>query len=311
MRETPSLRQLEYFIVLVESGSFRAAAERCGISQPSLSVQLANLERILDLRLVERGRAGAIPTPAGREVLERARAIRAGIHEILELSAVMRSGLGGTIRFGASATLGPYLLPHVVARLHQLYPELKLYIREGAPRALVEGLAQGEHDIVLVHLPTPPGEFEVMRLFREPLELVCARDHPLAGRETVERAELSGQTVLTLGPGYALHQQVADLCDLFGARLHGDYEGNSLDALRLMAGMGMGVTFLPALYVRSEIGQAPEDVRVLRIAGPRIVRSIGLVSRRRAPLGEALPRLAAAIRDTARSRFGDVILMAP
>ncbi|MBK5926987.1 hydrogen peroxide-inducible genes activator [Rhodobaculum claviforme] len=311
MRDLPSLRQLEYFIALVEAGSFRAAAERCGISQPSLSVQLANLERLLDLRLIERGRAGAIPTPAGREVLERARVIRAELREVLDLSAVLRSGLGGTIRFGASATLGPYLLPHVIARLHQLYPELKLYIREGSPRTLVEGLAQGAHDIVLVHLPAPPGDFEVLRLFREPLELVAAHDHPLAAGDTVERAALSGQTVLTLGPTYALHQQVADLCDLLGARLHREYEGTSLDALRLMAGMGMGVTFLPALYVRSEVGSDDEDVRVLRLAGPRIVRSIGLVTRRHAAIGEALPRIAATIRDTARSRFGDVIMMAP
>lgn len=310
MRDLPSLRQLEYFIALVEAGSFRAAAERCGISQPSLSVQMANLERLLDLKLVERGRSGAVPTPAGRAVLERARSIRSGMQEIMDLSAVMRSGLGGTIRFGASATLGPYLLPHVVARLHQLYPELKLYIREGAPRALVEGLAQGEHDMVLVHLPVPPGDFAVTRLFREPLELVAARDHPLAARETVERADLAGQTLLTLGPGFALHQQVADLCDLFGATLHRDYEGTSLDALRLMAGMGMGITLLPALYVQTEIGPTDEDVRVLRLAGPRIVRSIGLVTRRSAPLGEALPRIAATLCDTARSRFADVVLMA-
>ncbi len=311
MRDLPSLRQLDYFIALVETGSFRAAAERCGISQPSLSVQLANLERLLDLKLVERGRAGAIPTPAGRAVLDRARHIRTGMQEIMDLSAVMRSGLGGTIRFGASATLGPYLLPHVVARLHQLYPELKLYIREGPPRQLVEGLAQGEHDMVLVHLPAPPGEFAVTRLFREPLELVAARDHPLAARETVERADLAGQTLLTLGPGYALHQQVADLCDLFGATLHRDYEGTSLDALRLMAGMGMGVTLLPALYVRTEIAPGAEDVRVLRLAGPRIVRSIGLVTRKSAPLGEALPRIAATLRDTARCCFGDVVMLAP
>ena len=311
MRDLPSLRQLEYFIALTEAGSFRAAADRCGISQPLLSVQLANLERLLELKLVERGRSGTVPTPAGRAVLERARQIRAGMQEIKDLSAVMRSGLGGTIRFGASATLGPYLLPHVVARLHQLYPDLKLNIRGGPPRTLVEGLAHGEHDMVLVHLPAPPGDFAVTRLFREPLELVAARDHPLADRDPVERADLAVQTMLTLGPGYALHQQVADLCDLFGATLHRDYEGTSLDALRLMAGMGMGVTLLPALYVRTEIVPSDEDVRVLRLAGPRIVRSIGPVSRKTSVMGEALPRIAATLREVTHGRFGEVVMMAP
>lgn len=306
MRDLPTLRQLEYFVALVETGSFRTAAEHCGISQPSLSVQLAALEKRLGQRLVERGRAGVIPTPAGREVHERARAILEGAQNLVNRFDLPRTGLAGTIRFGASGTLGPYILPHVIARLHARHPELSLYIREAPPETLAAGLARGDFDMILVQLPVR-GDVAPIRLFREPLDLVVARDHPFAQREKVPRSELSGQTVLALGPAFALRQQVADLCEVLGARLRTDYEGTSLDAIRLMAGMGMGIAFLPALYVRSEIGADDKDVAVVALEGPRTLRSVGLVTRS-ASTDEAAPRIARLIQTVAREVFSGVLV---
>ncbi|MCU0907533.1 MAG: hydrogen peroxide-inducible genes activator [Rhodobacteraceae bacterium] len=307
MTDLPSLRQLEYFVALAETGSFRAAAEHCRISQPSLSVQLANLEKRLGQRLVERNRSGVILTPAGREVHKRSRAIIEAAQNLVNRFGATRTGLTGTIRFGASGTLGPYLLPHVIARLHSLHPDLSLYIREAPPDALSTGLAQGDFDMVLLQLPMR-GDVTPIRLFREPLELVVARDHPFAAMDRVSRADLSGQTVLSLGPAYSLRQQVAELCEVLGARLRTDYEGTSLDAIRLMAGMGMGVAFLPALYVRSEIGEDDKDVKVVQLEGARILRSAGLVTRA-GSADEAAPRIAQIIRSVAREVFSGVLFM--
>ena len=309
MRDLPSLKQLEYFVALVETGSFRGAAEHCGISQPSLSVQLASLEKRLGQRLVERSRSGVILTSAGREVHERARTILDAAQNLVNRFDGQRTGLVGTIRFGASGTLGPYLLPHVIARLHALHPDLSLYIREGPPDALAAGLARGDYDMILVQLPVR-GDVTPIRLFREPLELVVARDHPLAPRARVQRPELAGETVLTLGPAYSLRQQVAELCEALGARLRTDYEGTSLDAIRLMAGMGMGIAFLPALYVRSEIGADDKDVTVVPLDGPRILRSVGLVTRA-GSADEAAPRIARLIQNVAREVFSGVLILEP
>jgi LysR family hydrogen peroxide-inducible transcriptional activator len=306
MRDLPSLRQLEYFVALVDTGSFKAAAEQCGISQPSLSVQLATLEKRLGQRLVERGRTGVIPTLVGREVHERARAILDGAQALVGRFDAPQTGLSGTIRFGASGTLGPYLLPHVIARLHARHPELRLYIREAPPEALVSGLARGDFDMILVQLPVR-GDVAPIRLFREPLEIVVARDHPFAGREGVPRSELRGQTVLSLGPAFGLRQQVADLCETLGARMRADYEGTSLDAIRLMAGMGMGIAFLPALYIRSEIRAEDRDVTVVSLEGPRILRSVGLVTRS-ASSGDAAPRIARLIQTVAREMFAGTLV---
>lgn len=309
MRELPTLRQLQYFVALAEAGSFRKAAEACGISQPSLSVQLAGLEERLGQRLVERGRGGVILTPVGREVLERARTILDGAQGLVNRFDAQRTGLAGTIRFGASGTLGPYLLPHVIARLHAQHPDLSLYIREAPPDALMRGLETGDFDMILVQLPVR-GDVRPIRLFREPLELVVARDHPFASRERVPRAELQGATVLSLGPAYSLRQQVVDLCEMLGARLRTDYEGTSLDAIRLMTGMGMGVAFLPALYVRSEIGEGDRDVTVVPLEGARILRSAGLVTRV-ASEDEAAPRIARLIQAVARETFSGTLFVDP
>jgi LysR family hydrogen peroxide-inducible transcriptional activator len=307
MRDLPSLRQLEYFVALAETGSFRGAAEKCGVSQPSLSIQLANLEKRFGQTLVERSRPGVILTPAGREVHERARAILDATQNLVNRFEAPRTGLSGTIRFGASATLGPYLLPHVIARLHARHPELSLYIRESPPDTLVQSLARGDFDMILVQLPVR-GELTAIRLFREPLELVVARDHPFAALDKVPRSALHGATVLALGPAYALRQQVADLCETHGARLRSDYEGTSLDAIRLMAGMGMGLAFLPALYVRSEITPDDADVTVMPLEGPRILRSVGLVTRS-GTTDEAAPRVARLIQSVAREVFAGTLIL--
>jgi LysR family hydrogen peroxide-inducible transcriptional activator len=135
-----------------------------------------------------------------------------------------------------------------------------------------------------------------------------ARDHPFAGLGRLPRAALAGATVLTLGPSYALRQQVAEICEVLGARLRSDYEGTSLDALRLMAGMGMGVAFLPALYVRSEIKAEASDVVVVPLEGPRILRSVGLVTWS-GSVDEAAPRIARQIEAVAREVFQGTLIL--
>lgn len=307
MKDLPSLKQLEYFLSLVDAGSFKAGAEHCGISQPSLSVQLSGLEKRLGERLVERSRAGVILTPAGREVEQRARKIMEAAQELVNQFDAPRSGLAGSIRFGASATLGPYLLPHVIARLHAQHPDLRLFIREAPPDALVRGLLQGEFDMILVQLPVR-GDVAPIRLFREPLELVVARSHPFASRESVPRSELGGTTVLALGPAYPLRQQVSDLCDVLGAHMRADYDGTSLDAIRLMAGMEMGITFLPALYVRSEISADDKDVKSVALEGPRILRSVGLVTRA-GSMQDDSQRIARLIKNVTQEVFSGVVFL--
>jgi LysR family hydrogen peroxide-inducible transcriptional activator len=298
-----SLRQLRYVVALAEVSHFRRAAELCGVSQPSLSAQIQGIETELELQLFERSRSGVTLTPIGREVVERARRVLEEVGGIADLASSIQSGLVGTIRLGVKPTLGPYLLPHIVTSLHSENPELKLYVREGAPRDLEFELAQGHHDVILAHLPVQSADLVTKRLFREPLYLALPADHPLGAQETVTSEQLEGLHVLSLDPQYHLHEQITTLCKTFRAKLQRDYQGTSLDALRTMVGMGMGVTFVPALYAISEIG-ANSDVIVRPIARQNIYRSIGMVWRKTAGRASAYVEIAEIIKTIVRRKFG-------
>jgi LysR family transcriptional regulator, hydrogen peroxide-inducible genes activator len=136
---------------------------------------------------------------------------------------------------------------------------------------------------------------------------VVARDPPFSGRDRIRREELRGQTVLALGPAFGLRQQVIDLCETLGAQLRTDYEGNSLDSIRLMVGMGMGIAFLPALYIRSEIGPDDRDVTIVPLEGPRILRSIGLVIRKHSA-DDAAHLITSIIQNVAREVFAGTLV---
>lgn len=302
-----TLKQFRYLIALADTGHFRRAAERCGISQPSLSVQLQNLEEELGARLVERGRSGARFTPIGREVVARGRRILLEVQGVADFASAAQHGLVGTIRLGVKPTLGPYLLPSVVAALHRQHPELKLYIREGAPHELEAELDRGVHDMILAQLPVQAGDLVAERLFQEPIYLLVAADHPLAVKDEVRIQDLKDLPILTLSPDYHLHDQVDALCQEFGAHLVRDYEGTSLDALRQMVAMNMGATFVPALYARSEVARSG-DVVPKALQGRAISRPIGLAWRRGAGRAEAFSAIGTVIRQVVRDEFEPLTL---
>jgi LysR family hydrogen peroxide-inducible transcriptional activator len=309
MQDGPSLRQLRYFLMLAEAGGFGQAAARAGISQPSLSQQIAALERRLGLRLFERGRRGAVLTPEGRALRDSALAVMEALDGLSETAAELRSGMAGQLRLGSTPTIGPYLLPGLVRRLHARHPQARLVLRDGDPGTLCDDLMEGRLDVVLAQLPVDVKGVAVTRLFREPLMLAMAHAHPLARCAAVTEADLSGQDILTLSPRYALHAQIAALAREAGARLRSDYEGTSLDALRQMVAMNMGLTFLPTLYVRSEIAAPRGDVAVRPFRGGRFTRSVGLVWRERAARSAALARLAEAARETIRHDCADHVVI--
>ena len=302
-----TLKHLKYFVALAETRHYRKAAERVGVSQPSLSQQIVGFEGVLGIELVERGQRGAVLTPAGREVLDQARKVLEEAAVLKDLAIGTREGVSGTIRLGSTPTLGPYFLPYVMRRLHRMYPSIKVIVRDAAPFVLEEELLEGRHDLILTQLPVRSADLEVQRLFREPLKLAVAQDHPMAGTKTAKDSDLSGQDVLTLSSSYALHSQIVALCKELGSNTRQDYEGTSLDALRQMTALDMGVTFLPALYVRSEVSSEPGDVAVLDFRKDRFTRSIGLVWRKRSAHGEVIERVADVVRGVVNERFKGLV----
>jgi LysR family hydrogen peroxide-inducible transcriptional activator len=295
-----TLRQYAYLVALADYRNFRRAADAVHVAQPTLSQQLRALEARLGVTLVERGESPVQLTPIGREVVQRARKLLLEVKDIETLSMRARSGMGGTIRFGVTPTLGPYLMPGIVAALHRAYPDMRLYVREGIPDEQARELARGELDMILSPLPVSGSALRIEPLFREPLHIVCPPDHPLAASGTVRKQDLAGVGFLSLDRLHHAYRQVREVCDDVGAQLLEDYQGTSLDALRQMCGSGIGFAILPELYLRSEAGGA-DMIRRLDMADWSASRSIAAVWREGAAYADSFRIIADAIAAEARS----------
>lgn len=290
-----SLKQLQYFAAIAEYGSFRQAAFRLNITQPTLSNQVGVMEKALKIKLFERTRKGINTTPQGRELLSSARRVLEEAQGFNTQAAMLSGGGIGTYRLGVTPTLGPYLLPHILGTIHNTHTDLKLYVRENAPSDLETGLINGQHDLILTTLPVMSNELIVSPLFREPLKLALPQDHRLAGKAQIERSDLLGELVLTIGEHHLFHRQITELCEEVGAQTRRDYEGTSLDTLRQMVVMGMGIAFLPALYAKSEI-RDKEELRVTEVKGISVARNHALVWRNTSPLASFYKRLSEEIK---------------
>ena len=305
--ERLTFKQIRYFQAIAEAGSFRRAADRLGVKQPTLTVQIAALEATLATTLFERHRSGVVLTPAARELLPRARRIAE------EMKGFTDQALGvsgqSTYRLGVTPTLGPYLLPRVLPAVHQRFEDLRLYVREAIPAQLASDLKSAAHDVVLTTLPLQGDELEVIPLFRESLKLALPLEHPLASKGVVSGEDLVGEAVLTIDEQHLYHRQVSALCESLGATVNRDYEGTSLDTLRQMVVMGMGITFLPSLYVASEIGES-DTLRFTDVKGVNMNRDHALAWRRRSPARVFFRQLAEAMKAILDEQLaGEVILL--
>lgn len=274
----PTIKQLEYFVCLADTLNFRRAANKLGISQPTLTAQMRALENTLGLPLLERSRNGTLLSPEGKALHEQAMMVVGAMNNLMENATQLAQGPATTFRVGVPPTVGPYLLPLVLPELHQKYEQLKLYVREDVPRKLEEGLRRGDYDLILSPLPLQDSELSVMSLFREPLKFVVPQDHRFAGRHDVDSKELAGERVLTLEEHHHFHKEVQTVCSQIGANVLRDFEGTSLDTLRQMVVMGVGVAFLPGLYVHTELPN-PEALHVCEFSDMSIEREHALVWR--------------------------------
>jgi len=303
-----SLKQLRYYLMAAKHDSLRQAARELKISQPSLSAQLQKLEEALGVDLFERSRGGVNLTPLGRELLKQAQQAVNAAEVIIDAANFATKGPSGTFRLGASHTLGPYALPWILPEIHKKYRGVKFFVREEVPDQLAEGLYTGRYDLIFTTLPLRDEGITVMPLFREPLYLVMSRDHPLAKNKTIHGDELAGIDILALEEHHLLYRQVEDLCKQFKAQILRDYEGTSLDSIRQMVYMEMGIAFMPALYIRSEIMDR-DELKVMPIADESITRMHALAWRDTSPLRTFYRELGEDFQDIIKDKFGKDVVM--
>lgn len=294
----PTLRQMQYLVAIADRGSFRNAASIMNVSQPSLSNQVQDMERELETPLVERGRNGAVLTPAGEETVRAAREILNSVERMKDHARQSTSALAGRLRMGVIPSIGPYLLPHVTGKLHAMYPSLRISVQDQRTTLLERMLNEGRVD-VLISTHEDHANTNATKLFQEDLWICVAPDSPLATSSgPIELHELEGQQLLSIGPGNQINLAIQNLAKLSGAFVSSEYEGNGLDATRIMAAMGAGVAVLPSLYALQE-ARRDNDLCVRKVDDARTSRTISLVWRDTSPLVSDFEALAVVIKEMA------------
>lgn len=304
--KTLSLNQIRYFVTVAKQLNFRRAAQILGISQPTLTSQINALENTLQLTLFERSRSGTLLSAQGQSLLEYAESVLKSTLQFSEMAQALADGETTTYRLGIPPTLGPYLLPHILPEIHKQRPGLKFYVREAAPKQLQQGLLAGEYDIILSPMSNRDSQIQVQPLFLEPLKFVLPADHPMSGREFIQPEEIQGQKILTLEDRHHFHYQVQEICSQLGANIDRDYEGTSLDTLRQMVVMGMGMAFLPGLYVHSELHH-PEALHVCELADMPVVRQHMLAWRNTSPARATFRELSSLMRNVISHRLVNAV----
>lgn len=292
-----TLRQLQYVVAVADALSFSKAAEHCHVSQPSLSAQVAELEHTLGMRLFERDRRKVLVTVAGEQVIERARVLLREADDMVTTAKRWSDPLNGTLRLGVIPTLAPYLVPCIRPALRRAFPKLSLLWLEEKTSVLVSKLAAGELEGALLAMEADIGDLEREVIGYDPFVLVAPAGHRLTAiKRPAHRSELRGEDVLLLDDGHCFRDQALSVCSSVKAQ-ELEFRATSLPTLAQMVADGAGVTLLPQIALATEVRRARLAVRPF--AEPSPGRTIGLVWRRRSPLGAALRQIANIAREAA------------
>ena len=305
-----TLRQLRYVASLARHRHFGRAADECAVTQPALSMQVREREREIGTQLVERRPGDIMLTDTGLEVARRAERILAATRDLVDY-ARHRDILAGHLRLGIIPTVAPYVLPLVLPRLQSSYPQLRIEVRETQTKALLEELAGGELDTVMLALPAEGADVETLPLFDDRFLLSVPATDPRPAHRRVAAAEVEQQRLILLEEGHCLRDQALAFCQPPRGDAPASLGATSLATVMQMVANGYGVTLLPEIAAGVEASD--NRVELLRFVEPQPARTVGLAWRRTSPrkrdfaaLGEIVtealkpPKIKTAIRETTR-----------
>jgi LysR family hydrogen peroxide-inducible transcriptional activator len=290
-----TLRQLRYVASLARHRHFGRAAEECAVTQPALSMQIRELEREIGAELVERRPGEVALTDTGLDVAQRAEQILVAARDLVDF-ARHRDVLTGALKLGIIPTLAPYVLPRVLPRLQTKYLRLRLEVRETQTKMLMEELARGKLDAVMLALPVEGADVETLALFSDAFLLaVPASDRrPVRTRVGVEDVDQS--RLILLEEGHCLRDQALAFCATPRRDAPAGLGATSLATVMQMVANGYGVTLLPQVAV--DVEARDERVRLLRFVQPEPARTIGLAWRRTSPRKKDFEALGDIVRAT-------------
>jgi LysR family hydrogen peroxide-inducible transcriptional activator len=305
----PTVKQLQYLVALRRTGHFGRAADACFVTQSTLSAGLRELETLLGLTLVERTRRVVRFTPLGEKIADKAVRVLRETEELAEMARAQGRPLHGELRMGVIPTIAPFLLPTMLPRLREQWPELKLYLREETSNAACEALHRGQLDCVLLALPFACGEVDSTPLFDDPL-FVAYPGGQAPRAAAIDAADIDENQLLLLEDGHCLKDHALSACNRPELRAHAAMMGTSLHTLVQMVDNGLGITFVPGMAIEAGIlSGTGVDAKPLRSEHP--YRRIALIWRRSSPREGEFQMLAETLRRIAGELIHDLAAVEP
>ena len=297
MKRLPTMKQLQYLVALADTQHFGRAAQRCYITQSTLSAGIRDLESVLGTAVAERSNRHVLMTRVGVQIAERAKGVLREAEEVMEVARAARSPMTGEMRLGVIPTISPFVLPRVFPVLREKFPELTIYLREEQTAPLLARLEDGELDVALIALPYDTEDLSVEVVMEDDFLFACNRNHALAGADEISLEALAGEQLMLLEEGHCLRGHTLEVCGMGDKRARAQFEASSLHTLVQMVAAGIGVTLIPRLAVDAHITQGT-GISLSRLGAPAS-RQIGLAWRRTSLKSEDFRLLADTLRELA------------
>ncbi len=294
-----TLTELRYIVALAQTQHFGRAAERCHISQPTLSVGVKNLEEDLGVLIFERSKSAVRVTPVGEAIVAQAQRVLEQAQTIRELAQAGKNQLTAPLRVGAIYTVGPYLFPQMIPLLHRSAPEMPLYIEENFTHVLRDKLRNGELDVIIIALPYQDADVLTKIAYEEPFCVLLPAEHPWTQRDSIDSNMLNDKSLLLLGEGHCFRDQVLEACPTTQVgnpeNRYTTVEASSLETIRHMVASGLGVSVLPLSAVDNH-RYAEGVIAVRPFTAPAPTRTVAIAWRATFPRPKAIDVLMDAIR---------------
>ncbi|MEQ1774424.1 MAG: LysR substrate-binding domain-containing protein [Burkholderiales bacterium] len=285
-----TLTELRYIVAVAREKHFGRAAEKCFVSQPTLSVAIKKLEDELGVALFERSANEVRVTDVGNCVIEQAQRVLEEASAIKHIAAAGKDELAGPLRFGAIYTVGPYVTPQLIPLLMKRAPKMLLLIQENYTAKLGEMLKNGDIDLILLSEPFNQPGIVTQAVYDEPFRVVMPAGHAWAKKPRIATADLCSETLLLLSSGNCFRDQVMQTCAgakrSVNAGLQQSLEGSSLETIRQMVASGVGITVLPSTAAESRTADTKLTATKNFIA-PEPTRRIALAWRKSFPRARA------------------------
>ena len=275
-----TLVQLEYIVALDTYRSFGMAAEKCFVTQPTMSMQVQKLEEELGVKLFDRSKQPITPTDIGAEVIEQARITLKESYKLKELINNQKSVVSGELRIGIIPTMAPYLMPQIISAFIKKYPEVQLVIWEFMTDKIVSELKNGLLDCGILSTPLEDKSLQESPLFYESFVAYLSKSSPLTHKKNLQASDINLDDLWLLNEGHCMRNQILNICKRKKTNEVRAFEYNtdSVETLKRMVEMNKGITLLPELSISDFSVKQLDRIRYFK--SPQPTREISLVTHR-------------------------------